>query len=168
MRFFLQLTCDTLDLRSPTDADLLCSEETSDCRSETLSRYFAWSARIPRVSSCSSHPFIVHRTRGTMNQPLVTSVETQLHSLNSYLKHKKRQTLKWVSVFFGASNRTRLSACEPRSFAALKLHRSFIHYRSYFSSCFLSSIQKNIKHQSQGLMLYIWRLKQDSNLWHRG
>ena len=51
------------------------SEERSECRSETLSRYFAWSARIARVSSCSSHPFIVHRTRGTMNQPLDTSVE---------------------------------------------------------------------------------------------
>ena len=29
---------------------------------------------------------------------------------------------------------------------------------------FFHLFTKNIKHQSQGLMLYIWRLKQDSNL----
>ena len=44
--------CDPLDLRCPTDADLLCSEQISDCRSETLSRYFAWKVVTP--STCGA------------------------------------------------------------------------------------------------------------------
>ena len=89
---------------------------SSDCRSETLSRYFAWSACIARVYSCSSHPCIVHRTRGTMNQPLVTSVETQLHSFNSYFKSKKKNHSNWV-VFFLAPQ-TGLEPVTPRLTAA--------------------------------------------------
>ena len=40
-----------------------------------------------------------------------------------------------MSVFsFGAGGRTRLAHCGAWSFAALTVHRTVIHYRSYFES----------------------------------
>ena len=51
-----------------------------------------------------------------MNQPLVTSVETQLHSFNSYFKSKKKNHSIWV-VFFLAPQ-TGLEPVTPRLTAA--------------------------------------------------
>ena len=54
-------------------------------------------ATLP-ISSCSSHPFIVHRTRGTMNQltAALRLPETQFHGLNFFLKRQNKNHPIWV------------------------------------------------------------------------
>ena len=59
------------------------------------------------------------------------TAETQFQRIECIFQSKRKTpTLLRECFFFGAPNRTRLSACGPRSVAVLTVHRTVIHYRS--------------------------------------
>ncbi len=87
----------------------------------------------------------------------------QCHIFRIMLNAKeKKQLMHCMNCSFsGTSNRTRLSDCGPRSVAALTVHRTVIHYRSPFESPKKSQKEKITR---MIRMIFLWRLKQDSNL----
>ena len=97
-------TCGTF-----TDAHLKCSKKASDCRSETLSRYFAWSARIARVSSCSAFAFICHWQRLAWTSRLIRlrkhSFTTLIHIWNKKIKRISEDILLILAPQTGLDSR---------------------------------------------------------------
>ena len=53
------------------------------------------------------------------------------------LSHKNKTAVRCTTVFFGAEDGTwSRRAIAPQSFAVLTVHRTVIHYRSYFESLY--------------------------------
>ena len=129
------------------------------CHCDTIGQKHSRLTRLERfvilpISSCSPHPFmpdwpvplchfvtfpphcggIVHRTRGTTNQLtaayvcIVTVAQVRNHILRAKRKRPPIGDRFFLAPQTGLDSR---ATCALRSFAALDVHRTSIHYRSY-------------------------------------